>query len=90
MNKARRAELDKVQAMVDTIISSIEEARDMLENLKQEEEDYKDNMPESLQSGDKYQNAESAVDAMQEAFDILDNAANELGNIADHVSTAQA
>ena len=38
MNKVRRKALDEV-------ISKIEEAKELLENLQAEEEEYRDNMP---------------------------------------------
>lgn len=67
MNKARREALSKV-------VSEIEGLRVALEELKDQESEYFDNMPESLQSGDKGQVAEEAVAQMEEALDALDTA----------------
>ena len=67
MNKARRKALDEV-------ISKIEEAKELLENLQAEEEEYRDNMPENLQGSEWYEAADAAVDNMSSAVDALDEA----------------
>ena len=67
MNKARRKALDEV-------ISKIEEAKELLENLQAEEDGYRDNMPENLQGSERYEVADAAVDNMSSAVDALDEA----------------
>lgn len=67
MNKARRKALDEV-------ISKIEEAKELLETLQAEEEEYRDNMPENLQGSERYEAADAAVDNMSSAVDALDEA----------------
>lgn len=67
MNKARRKALDEV-------ISKIEEAKELLENLQAEEEECRDNMPENLQGSERYEAADAAVDNMSSAVDALDEA----------------
>ena len=67
MNKVRRKALDE-------IISKIEEAKELLENLQAEEEEYRDNMPENLQGSERYEAADAAVDNMSSAVDALDEA----------------
>lgn len=67
MNKARRKALDEV-------ISKIEEAKELLENLQAEEEEYRDNMPENLQGSERYEATDAAVDNMSSAVDALDEA----------------
>lgn len=65
MNKARRAELNR-------IINAIQELKNDLEVVHDEEEDAMDNMPESLQDSDRYYAMEEAVDSMDDALDELD------------------
>jgi len=67
MNKARRKALDEV-------ISKIEEAKELLENLQAEEEEYRDNMPENLQGSERYEAADAAVDALDEAISSIESA----------------
>lgn len=74
MNAPRR------KAIAD-LISDLEEIADRIEAIKDEEQDYLDNMPESLQSGEKGEAAESAVSALENAKDSADGAAIYLGDI---------
>lgn len=74
MNKVRRKELQELYDI-------ISEAKDRLEMLHDEEE-YKDNMPENLQSSERYEKAEAAVDA-------LDSAASSLEEVLDYIEEAQ-
>jgi hypothetical protein len=67
MNKARRDALTKIAA-------TIADIRSELESLRDEEQDYFDNMPESFQQGDKGQRAEAAVFSMEEAISQLEEA----------------
>jgi len=60
MNRERRKSL---QEIADTLA----ELQEQLENLKYEEEEYRDNMPENLQASERYEKAETAVDAMESA-----------------------
>lgn len=67
MNDARRKEIARAQALV-------AEARSILTVCQDEEQDYYDNMPESLQSGDKGQAAEQAAASLEEAGSNLESA----------------
>lgn len=76
MNKVRRKALDKV-------ISKIEEAKEQLESLQAEEEEYRDNMPENLQGSERYEAADAAVDNMSSAVDALDEAISSVESAQD-------
>lgn len=67
MNKVRRKELQELYDI-------ISEAKDRLEMLHDEEEEYKDNMPENLQSSERYERAEAAADALDSAVSSLEEA----------------
>jgi fructose-1,6-bisphosphatase len=69
MNKARRAMIEKAQAL-------ITEARVLLEDAAQEEQDYYDNMPESIQAGEKGDRAQEAISALEEAVGQLEDVEN--------------
>lgn len=77
MNKARRKALADISNQMTTLISQLIDLKDELSNIKGEEEEYKDNMPESLQQSDKYYTAETAIEKMEEVI----NAIEELENI---------
>ena len=42
-----------------------------VESLQEEEEEYRDNIPENMQGGERYEQAEAACDALSEAVDSI-------------------
>lgn len=73
MNNERRKQIEKA-------IGLLQEASSILAEAASDEQEYFDNMPEGLQSGDKGQQAETAAGALQEAVDEIDN---QISNIED-------
>lgn len=85
MNKDRRKAIDAVMADIeaakalhDAAVEAFREFTEacdglasQIEDLKDEEQEYYDTMPESFQSGDKGQAAEAAVSQMEEAMGLL-------------------
>lgn len=67
MNKVRRKELQN-------LFDIISEAQEQLEALRDEEDEYKENIPENLQGSERYEIAEAAVDALDSALDSLQDA----------------
>ena len=67
MNKIRRKQLQE-------IIDQIEEFKGALEDLQQEEEEYRDNMPENLWGSERYEKAEEAVSNIEDAVSALEEA----------------
>lgn len=66
MNDERRKLLSKVSEL-------LAEAHGLLTQATEEEQDYFDNMPENMQSGDKGSRAEEVADALQDAVSSLDD-----------------
>ena len=75
MNKDRRAALEEVRV-------TLEEMKATLGGLRDEEQEYIDNMPEGLAGGEKSTNAENAVSSMDTAIENLDEAASSIGDAA--------
>lgn len=71
MNNIRRKEIKKV-------VTAIEDLLDKLEELKDEEQEYIDNMPENLQMSDKAMEAESNVETMDDAISDIKEALDNL------------
>jgi len=67
MNKKRRGELERICALV-------EQARDALEAVQDEEEDSRDSIPESLQYTERYEQSEAASDNLVDAVSSLEDA----------------
>lgn len=101
MNKARREAISKLQTKLaelkkridfSAVLTPIEALRDDIEGLKEdidgpkeEEQEYYDNMPEGLQSGEKGENAQTAIGALEEAQNKLDEFIEKLDTIKEAV-----
>lgn len=84
MNKTRRKEIRSSIAKLHELIKDVqahgveaieERLSDVLEDVEyilSEEECYKDNMPENLQNGVRYERAEEACDSLDSAVSALD------------------
>lgn len=60
----------------------IETARSILEDILNEEEDARDNIPESLQDSDRYQVCEESCDLLEQAIDELgDEEDTDIGDV---------
>lgn len=89
MNKERRKQLADARDLIDKAEGLLSEAKEMLEGAKDDEQEYFDNMPESLQGGDKGQLAEAAVSALDDAVNELDSAIEACQNVGGYIETAQ-
>lgn len=74
MNKDRRA---RIQAL----IKKLEDIKEDIDFIKDEEQEYYDNMPESIQAGEK-------GDKAQEAVDNLDYACSQIDEVIEYLEGA--
>lgn len=87
MNNQRRKELDKLIAEIEALGETASNIRERLEAIRDDEQEYIDNMPESLQSSERYFNAENAVSQMEEAIGYLEEL--DVDNIVTLLNEAQ-
>lgn len=76
MNNKRRAAIRAIAAKLKQLSEEIESIRD-------DEQDYFDNMPENLQGSERGEIAENAIDALDEASSNLEEAIGNLENAAE-------
>jgi uncharacterized coiled-coil DUF342 family protein len=74
MNKERRARIQK-------LIGDLEELMPQAEEIRDEEQEYFDNMPEAFQGGDKGQAAEEAISNLENVVEGIQQALDALGDI---------
>lgn len=74
MNKERR---DSIRL----IIQNIEDAASGLEEILEEEEQSRDNIPENLQNSTVYEKAEEACDGLSTEIDALNDSADNLRSL---------
>ena len=70
MNKARRKKIQKAIDMLE-MGDSVEQALAILEDVLYAEEDAYDNIPENLQGSWRAMDSEEAIDALNDAIDLL-------------------
>ena len=73
MNKARRKELSKVVSELNVIKDkdALYDCINTLESIRDDEQDYYDNIPENLQYSQRAEDSEAAIENMEEALDLL-------------------
>lgn len=76
MNKTRRKRIE-------ALLTALSEIIDEVESLRDEEQEYLYNIPENLQSSERYAIAENAASNLEEAACDLQNALEELENAAE-------
>ena len=63
---------------IDALIAKLEDLKSEVEAIRDEEQEYFDAMPESLQGGDKGTVAEEAISSLEEAAGNLDSVLDNL------------
>lgn len=71
MNNARRKSLSALARRIQELQGQIESIVSELETLRDEEQDAHDNLPESLQEGEKGQAMQEAIERMEDALSAL-------------------
>lgn len=74
MNKVRRKRLAEA-------IDLINQAKGILEEVKDEEQEAYDNLPESFQYGERGEQMQEYIDSMDEAYENLEEVEYTLGDI---------
>ncbi len=88
MNKVRRKEIQRIIEKVEALSGDFEELLEEIESVKNDEKEYRDNMPENLQSSERYETAESACEALENAYDTLDEAKDQLDEVVSSLEEA--
>lgn len=87
MNKQRRKQIDQIITRIEALQGLIEEVNSDIETIKDEEQEALENLPESLQEGEKGQTMQSAIDSLEEAYGELEGL--DFDNIVTILNTAQ-
>lgn len=76
MNKQRRATLNQINELISNVYED-------LECCKDQEEEYRDNMPENLHGSERYEKAEDAVNMLEEALESLQQAIDNIYEVVE-------
>lgn len=72
MNKDRRKDLDRAIALMEKILPLMEEARGIIDDAANGEQEYHDNMNENLQNGEKGQRASEVAEILAGIVENID------------------
>ena len=73
MNKQRRKDIDVIIQNLKNAQSFLDDALSDANNIRDEEQEYYDNMPENMQNGEKGEIAQVAVDNLYEVVSALED-----------------
>lgn len=90
MNKQRRKAIEHLRNRLDGLKLAVGELRNEVEALRDDEQEYYDNMPQSFQDGEKGQAAEAAVSSFDEALSAMDEIESQIGETDGHLEQAAA
>lgn len=88
MNKDRRIEIDKLVERIELLQANYRDIFADIEGIKDDEQEYLDNIPENPQSSERYKKAESAVAALDTAFEIMDEVSISLDDVISYLQKA--
>lgn len=77
MNKARRKQIAAVKARIGELIKMADSIRADVESIRDDEQDFRDNMPEAIGESAKGERADAAIEALNEVVEHLE----ELGEL---------
>jgi seryl-tRNA synthetase len=89
MNADRRKAIDAVISQIEELAEKARSLAADVESIKDEEDDYLSNMPESFQNGEKGEAAQTAIDALDNAYSELDGLDSTLDEILSHLGEAK-
>ncbi|AMK20723.1 MULTISPECIES: hypothetical protein [Sphingomonadales] len=87
MNRERRKQIAAARALIDQGKALFDEAREMLETVKDDEQSARDNLPPSLADGEGAEKMDAAISELENAISALEDFdADEIGNTLDTAS----
>ena len=73
MNKERRKKIDDVIQKINIFQNTLEELQEMIEEIRDEEQESLDNIPENLQGSERYEAVENSLYNLEDAIEWFDN-----------------
>ena len=88
MNVLRRKNLSKIIDAIEELKSQLEDQSTDLEELNDDEQTAFSNMPENLEGSERYERAETAANALEEALEALQEALDQLDTCVESINEA--
>lgn len=91
MNNYRRKCIEKVLEQFNSInVGALEALREDVTEIRDDEQEFYENMPENLQTGERGENAQMAADALDNAAIALEDVIERMSEIDAHLTEAAA
>jgi prefoldin subunit 5 len=78
MNATRRKAIQDISEKANNLLSQLREVKQSFETVRDDEQEYHDNLSESAQEGDKGEDSERAIESIEEAIGVLEDAVESL------------
>ena len=78
LNEVYKLDDEDLRKYYANVFAHYKMVKEDLENIMQEEEEYRDEMPENLQSGQRYEESEEWSGQMEAVLESLENAVNDI------------
>lgn len=88
MNKDRRAAINEQVETLENLRGQMADVLSAIETIYDEEQEYVDNMPESLQSSERGEAAATAAINLENAKSSLESLDSEIGDAIDYLNSA--
>lgn len=92
MNNARRKEIkatiQHLKELVETTSVEFDNIKSEIESIQDKEQKALDNMPESMEGSERYSAIEEALENLQSALDVMDEADSAFSSATDEVISA--
>ena len=90
MNNSRRKEISEVMGVLEEIKEQLRAAEDQIQEIKDDEQDAFDSMPEQIQDGEQGQIMIGNIDSLDASVDYVDAAVFDINEILNSLSDAKA
>lgn len=88
MNNTRRKEIAELVARIEAARSELDSIKDEIDNQRDTEQEYRDNMPDAFGDGEKGQRAEEVIEHLEGAHSNLEDLDNTLSEVLDALNEA--
>ena len=73
MNTERRKQIEAIKGRIASMLEDAALIVSEVESIRDDEQEYRDNMPESFADGEKGEKADAAIQALEQVIDDLDS-----------------
>lgn len=89
MNKGRRKEIEEIEARLSALKQTALDIKENIESIHGDEEDAKDNLPDSLRDGEKGEAMDTNIQNLESATEELDDIESSVDQALEYLQAAR-